>query len=48
MEIPILLAYIKDGNNSYEFKNGIRQILYLFYQNNEITKKVYSKSIKSL
>ena len=36
---PILLARIKAGNNSYKLKNGIRQIVYLLYQHNKITKK---------
>ena len=39
--LPILLAQIKAGNNSYKLKNEIRQILYLFYQHNEIKKKVF-------
>ena len=38
--LPILLAQIKAGNNSYKLKNEIRQILYLLYQHNKITKKV--------
>ena len=38
--LPILLAKIKAGNNSYKLKNEIRQILYLLYQHNKITKKV--------
>ena len=29
--LPILLAQIKVGNNSYKLKNEIRQILYLLY-----------------
>ena len=29
--LPILLAQIKPGNNSYKLKNQIRQILYLLY-----------------
>ena len=36
---PILLAQIKAGNNSYKLKNEIRQIVYLLYQHNKITKK---------
>ena len=35
----ILLAQIKAGNNSYKLENEIRQILYLLYQHNKITKK---------
>ena len=46
--LPILLVQIKSGNNSYKLKNEIRQILYLLYQRNNITKKVYSNLIKSL
>ena len=46
--IPVLLSQIKIGNNWYKLKNEIRKILYLLYQHNKITKKVYSKLIKSL
>ena len=46
--LPILLAQIKAGNNLYKLKNEIRQILYLLYQHNKITKKVYKYLIKSL
>ena len=46
--LPILLAQIKSGNNSYKLKNKIRQILYLLYQHNKITKNVYNNLIKSL
>ena len=46
--LPILLAQIKAGNNSYKLKNAIRQIPYLFYQHNKITKKVYENLIKPL
>ena len=45
---PILLEQIKAGNNSYKLKNEIRKILYLLYQHNKITKKVYNNLIKSL
>ena len=30
--LSTLLAQIKAGNNSYELKNEIRQVLYLLYQ----------------
>ena len=40
--LPILLAQINAGNNSYELKNETRQILYLLYQHNKITKKSYN------
>ena len=33
--LPISLAQIKDGNNSYKLKNEIRKILYLLYNNNK-------------
>ena len=46
--LPIWLAQIKAGNNSYKLKNKIRQILYLLYHHNKITKKVYNNLIKSL
>ena len=46
--LPISLAEIKAGNNSYKLKYEIRQILYIFYQHNKITKKVYNNLIKSL
>ena len=45
---PALLAQIKAANNSNKFKNEIRQILYLLYQHNKITKKVYNKLTKLL
>ena len=45
---PILLAQLKSGNNSYELKNNIRQILYLLQQQKKITKEVYNSLIKSL
>ena len=46
--LPILLAQIKDGTNSYKLKNEMRQILYLLYQRNKINKNVYNNLIKSL
>ena len=46
--LPILLAQITAGNNSNNLKNEIRQILYLLYQHNKITKKVYNNLIKSI
>ena len=39
---------VKEENNSYKLKNKTRQILYLLYQHNKITKKVYSNFIKLL
>ena len=46
--LSILLAQIKAANNSNKLKTEIRQILYLLYQHNKITKKVYNNLIKSL
>ena len=46
--LPILLAQIKAGNNSYNLKNEIREILYLLCKHNKITKKFYNNLIKSL
>ena len=46
--LPILLAQIKTGNNSYKLKNEIRKTLHLLYQHNKITKKVYKDLIKSV
>ena len=42
------LAQIKAGNHSYKLKSEIRQILYLLYQHNKITKKIDNNLIKSL
>ena len=46
--LPVLLAQVKAGNNSYKLKSKIRQILYSSYQHNKITKKLYNSLIKSL
>ena len=48
IRLPRLLAEMKAGNNSNKLKNEIRQKLYLFYQDNKITQKVYNTLIKSL
>ena len=45
--LPVLLAQIKVGYNSCKQKNEIRQILYLLYQCNKITKKLYNNQIQS-
>ena len=47
-KLPILLAQIKAENSSYKLKNEIRKILYLLYQHNKVTKKVYNNLIKTL
>ena len=46
--LPILLAQTKAGNYLDKLKNEIRQILYLLYQHNKITKNVFNNLIKSL
>ena len=46
--LPILLARIKAGHNSYKLKNEIRQALYLLHQHNKISKNVYNNLMKSL
>ena len=47
--LPVLSAQIKAGNNSYKLKSEIKQILlYLQYQHNKITRKVYNTLIKPL
>ena len=40
--LPMLSAQIKTGNNSYKFKNEIREILYLLYQHNKTTNNMYN------
>ena len=44
--LPLFLAQIKAGNNSYKLKNKIKQILYVLYQHNKITKNIYNNLIK--
>ena len=46
--LSILIAQIKAGNNSNKLKSDIRQILYLLYYPNKITKIAYNNLIKSL
>ena len=46
--LPMLLAQLKAGNNSYKSTTEIEQILYLLYQHNKIIEKVYNSLIKSL
>ena len=46
--LSVLLAQIRAGINSYKLKNEIRQILYILYHRNKITKKVCKNLIKSL
>ena len=46
--LSILLAQIKAGNYWYKLRNEIRQILFILYQHNKVTKNIYSYLIKSL
>ena len=46
--MSIFLAQTKAGNNSNKIKNEVRQILYLLYQCNKMTKNVFNYSVKSL
>ena len=45
---PILLAQIQAGNNSAKLKNEIRQVLYLLYRSEVLTKLVYNNLVKSI
>ena len=45
--LPILLAQIEAGNNSFKLKNEARQILYSLYRSKLLTKTVYNNLIKS-
>ena len=45
--IPTSLAKVIAGNNLYKLRNEIREI-YLLYQHNTITKKLFNNLIKSL
>ena len=40
--ILVLLAQVKEANNSSKLKNEITQILYLLYQHSKITKTLYN------
>ena len=44
--LPIALFTRKNSNNSENLLNEIRQIVYLLYQSNEITKKSHNSIIK--
>ena len=46
--LPIALAQVKAGNNSESLLNEIRQIVYSFYQSQQVTKKVCNNIIKSI
>ena len=46
--LPIAYAKVKSGNSSESLLNEIRQIVYTLYQSKQITKKVYSNTMKSI
>ena len=46
--LSVLLAQLNTGNNSYKLRNEIRQIIYVLYQHNKMTKINYNNLIKSL
>ena len=46
--LPIALAQLKTGNTSENLLNEIRQIIYSFYREKEITKKVYNNIMNSI
>ena len=46
--LPLLSSQIKVGHSSYKLKSEIRQMLYLLYQHNTITKKTFNHLMKSL
>ena len=46
--LPIALVQVKTGNTSENVLNEIRQIIYCLYRAEEITKKVYGKTMNSL
>ena len=43
--LPISLAQLKAGNNSENFKNEIRRILYSLCRSKKLTKKLYKSFI---
>ena len=46
--LPILLAQLKAGNNSQEFKNQIRQIVYSLYRSKNLTKTICNHLISTI
>ena len=46
--LPILLAQIKEGNNSRELSNKIRQLLYSLYRLKKISKTVFKNLIAAI
>ena len=46
--LPIALVQVKEGNNSENLLNEIRQTVYYLYHSKQITKKLYNTIIKSI
>ena len=46
--LPILLAQIEAGNNTFKLKNEAKQILYSLYRSKVLSKTVYNNLIKSI
>ena len=46
--LPILLAQIKEGNDSRELKNEIRQLLYSLNRSKQISETVYQNLIATI
>ena len=44
-KLPILLAQLKEGNNSEKLKNEIRQLFYPLYRSKKFTKNIYKSLI---
>ena len=46
--LPITLAQVNAGNTSEDLLNEIRQIIYSFYWEKEVTKKAYNNTMSSI
>ena len=46
--LPVALARVKAGNTYGKLLNEIRQVIYSFYWEKEITKKVYNNIMNSI
>ena len=46
--LPISLAQLKEGNNSKQLKNEIRQLLYSLYRSKKLSKIIYENLIKTI
>ena len=46
--LPVSLAQLKAENNSWKFKNEIRQLLHSLYCSKNMNKQVYNNLIKPI